>query len=71
MDVLSFHLYTDGRPGDVLDTPTGVYIDGLRSLMRSMDGSNKTGMGIWKAVSWPQVQVIKISCKLFPVTQSR
>ena len=49
MDVLSFHLYTDGRPGDVLDTPTGVYIDGLRSLMRSYGrGATKP---VWESES--------------------
>ncbi len=34
MDVLSFHYYTDGRPGDELGTPTSVHINKIRGLMR-------------------------------------
>ena len=33
LDVLSYHLYTDGRPGDALPTPTGNHISGLYRLM--------------------------------------
>jgi len=34
MDVLSFHRYTDGRPGDVLDVTTGELINKFRKIMR-------------------------------------
>ena len=44
MDVLSFHFYTDGRPGDALDTPTGMFVSRLKSLMRNY------GKGIEKPI---------------------
>lgn len=49
MDVLSFHLYTDGRPGDALDTPTGVYVSQLKSLMRKY--GKGTEKPIWESES--------------------
>ncbi len=49
MDVLSYHFYTDGRPGDALDTPTSVYIGQLKALMRKYGkGSEKP---IWESES--------------------
>lgn len=49
MDVLSFHFYTDGRPGDALDTPTGVFVGQIRSLMRNYgNGKEKP---IWESES--------------------
>jgi len=33
MDALSFHRYTDGRPGDAMPVPTSSYVDELRRLM--------------------------------------
>ena len=49
MDVLSFHFYTDGRPGDALDTPTGVFVNQLKSLMRKYgNGKEKP---IWETES--------------------
>ena len=49
MDVLSFHFYTDGRPGDALDTPTGVWVSQLKSLMRNYgNGKEKP---IWETES--------------------
>ncbi len=50
-DVFSYHRYTDGRPGDALDTPTGYYLDELRNLMRQYGGDVKpiweTESGVW------------------------
>lgn len=49
MDVLSFHRYTDGRPADVLPTPTGRYVSELKDLMRRYgDGRVKP---IWESES--------------------
>ena len=49
MDVLSYHYYTDGRPGDALDTPMGRHIDDLRKLERRFSaGSAKP---IWETES--------------------
>lgn len=49
LDVLSFHFYTDGRPGDELGTPTSVHINKIRGLM------SKFGKGrqkpIWETES--------------------
>ncbi len=49
MDVLSFHFYTDGRPGDALDTPTGVFVSQLKSLMRNYGNGNEKP--IWESES--------------------
>ena len=52
MDVLSFHFYTDGRPGDSLDTPIGMHIMKLKELLR------KYGKGIEKPI-WETESGIK------------
>jgi hypothetical protein len=49
MDVLSFHFYTDGRPGDALDIPTGVFVSQLKFLMQNYgNGKEKP---IWESES--------------------
>ncbi len=48
MDVVSFHHYTDGRPGDVLDTPLSVEIAKIKNLIRQK--TNKT-VSLWESES--------------------
>ena len=49
MDVLSYHYYTDGRPGDALDTPTSEHIADLNVLQRKYSGG--TLKPIWETES--------------------
>lgn len=49
MDVLSFHFYTDGRPGDALDVPTDFYVNQVRAIMRKY--SKGTEKPIWETES--------------------
>lgn len=48
MDVLSFHFYTDGRPGDALDTTTGVYVGQMKAMMRKYGKGEKP---VWETES--------------------
>lgn len=48
MDIISFHFYTDGRPGDVLDSPTAVDIQEIKKLMRLKIGRT---IPIWETES--------------------
>jgi hypothetical protein len=49
LDVLSFHRYTDGRPGDTLPTATRSYIEGLSTLMKKYGG--RAEKPIWETES--------------------
>lgn len=52
MDVFSFHRYTGGMPGDVLDVSTGELVESLRRIMRKYsDGDTKP---IWESESGAQ-----------------
>jgi Carbohydrate binding domain len=52
MDVLSFHRYTDGRPGDAMDVTTGEIISKFRKIMQEHgDGVLKP---IWETESGVQ-----------------
>lgn len=65
MDVASFHHYTDGRPGDALDSPTRVEIESLRSLMRRY-GKGKL-KPIWETESGLQYAATGFSNAMQPV----
>ena len=47
-DVISFHYYTDGRPGDALDVTTGDQVNELRSLINAKGRSN---IPVWETES--------------------
>jgi len=48
MDIVSFHFYTDGRPGDVLETPTAVDVEAIKKLMQLKLGRT---IPIWETES--------------------
>ena len=48
MDVLSFHFYTDGRPGDALDVTAGERVNEIRALLKA---HGKPDMPIWETES--------------------
>ena len=48
MDIVSFHFYTDGRPGDALDTPVDHDVNVIRRLMKQY--ADKT-IPIWETES--------------------
>lgn len=47
-DVLSFHFYTDGRPGDALDVPSSKRVREITTLLK---GQGTTGIPIWETES--------------------
>lgn len=49
MDVLSFHRYTDGRSGDALPAPTGVYVNDMVNTLQRY--APDTEMTIWESES--------------------
>jgi hypothetical protein len=49
LDVLSFHRYTDGRPGDTLPTATRSYIEDLSTLTKKYGG--RAEKPIWETES--------------------
>ncbi|MCA1804926.1 MAG: carbohydrate binding domain-containing protein [Xanthomonadaceae bacterium] len=48
LDVLSFHYYTDGRPGDVHDVPAR---ERVREIHALVDKSGKDGLRYWESES--------------------
>ncbi len=61
MDILSFHYYGDGRPGDAYDTPTSFYVNELKALVRKYGkGSEKP---IWESesgIAYPETNYLNI-----------
>ena len=49
MDIVSFHRYTDGRPGDAMPAPTAVYVADIRTAIRKY--TTGPSMPIWESES--------------------
>ena len=60
LDVLSFHYYTDGRPGDALDVPTSKRVDEIRALVTAQ---GRTDMRYWETESGLALEVCSDDAK--------
>ena len=60
MDIVSFHYYTDGRPGDALDTQTSSEVSKINKLIRQKTGKQ---IPIWETesgVMYPKTSYTKL-----------
>jgi len=60
MDVVSFHYYTDGRPGDVLDTPMAVEVKKINDLIKQHTDKKVPVWETESGVMYPETSYVNL-----------